>query len=249
MDDYQTKPFDTEKMVRLIRRYVGMAKGVPVPVREKQGKRPEGVEWPAIEGIESEGVRERINDDLELFMDLLKRFTDENRSLLQPVVLPSEQGEREVLLARMHKLAGSAGLVGAMALSGLARRVENSLRNGDQGEISTLLDQLREGFCQLDKAIGPALQHYKEDINEDEPVVLTSVELDELREALQQKKISAMKIYRKLRSALRPLMDGEAFEELEKSMEKLDFAVAHTWLAQLGTSPATIGSTRQAVKG
>jgi hypothetical protein len=44
-------------------------------------------------------------------------------------------------------------------------------------------------------------------------------------------------------------MDGEAFEELEKSMEKLDFAVAHTWLAQLGTSPATIGSTRQAVKG
>jgi PAS domain S-box-containing protein len=244
MDDYQTKPFDTEKIVRLIRRYVGMAKGAPVPVREKQGKRLEGVEWPAIEGIEPEGVRERINDDLELFMDLLKRFTDDNRDLQQPVVLPSEQGEREVLLARMHKLAGSAGLVGAMALSGLARRVENSLRNGDQGEIPTLIEQLREGFCLLDKAIGPVLQHYKEGSNEDEPVVLTSVELDELREALQQKKISAMKIYRKLRPALRPLMDEEAFEQLEKAMEKLDFAEAHTWLAQLTAGPGTIDSTR-----
>lgn len=244
MDDYQTKPFDTEKIVRLIRRHVGKTKGVPVPVREKQGERLERVEWPAIEGIESEGVRERINDDLELFIDLLRRFTGDNRDLLQPVVLPSEQGERDVLLARMHKLAGSAGLVGAMALSGLARRVENSLRNGDHGEVPLLLDQLREGFCQLDKAIGPVLQHYNEDSNEDKPAVLTSVEIDELREALQQKKISAMKIYRKLQPALRPLMDGEAFEGLEKAMEKLDFAKAHTWLAQMTTSPATDSSTR-----
>jgi len=149
-----------------------------------------------------------------------------------------------LLLSRVHKLAGSAGLVGAMALSALARRVENSLRNGDQGEIPTLLEQLREIFCQLDMAIGPVLQHYKEDSNEDKPVVLTSVELDELRVALQQKKISAMKIYGKLRPALRPLMDGEAFKELEKAMEKLDFTEAHTWLAQLGNSPATIESTK-----
>ena len=244
MDAYQTKPFDTEKIIRLIRRYVGGARGVPVPVRKKEGKRLEHVEWPAIEGIESEGVRERINDDLELFIDLLRRFTDDNRDLLQPEALPSEQMEREVLLARVHKLAGSAGLVGAMALSGLARRMENSLRNGDQGELPTLLDQLREGFCQLDKAIGPVLERYKKDSNEEEPAVLTSAELDELREALQQKKISAMKIYRKLRPALRPLMDGEAFEGLEKAMGKLDFAEANTWLSQLATSPATDSSTR-----
>jgi PAS domain S-box-containing protein len=242
MDDYQTKPFDTEKMVRLIRRYVGMAKGVPVPVREKQVKRLESRAWPAIEGIEMNGVRERVNDDQDLFMALLNGFSDANRDLLQPLVLHQEQPARDVLQARMHKLAGSAGLIGATALSDLAKRMENSLRDGDHGEVPALLDQLKEMYYQLNEAVAPVLLHDQKESSESEPVVLTSVELDELHEALQQKKISAVQIYRKLRPALRPSMAEEAYKGLDEAMAKLDFATARNWLAQLTTGPAADGS-------
>jgi PAS domain S-box-containing protein len=245
MDDYQTKPFDTEKMVRLIRRYVGIAKGIPVPVREKQVKRVESLTWPAIEGIEMNGVRERVNDDLELFMVLLNGFSDANRDLLAPLALSQEQPARDVLQARMHKLAGSAGLIGANALSGLAKRVENSLRDGDYWEIPALPNQLKEMYYQLNEAVASVLLHDQKESSKAEPMVLTRVELDELHEALQQKKISAVQIYRKLRPALRPSMTEKTYKGLDEAMVKLDFTAARKWLAQLTTAPAAERSAEQ----
>jgi len=106
------------------------------------------------------------------------------------------------------------------------------------------LDQLTEMYYQLNEAIAPVRLHDQKKSSESE-VVLTSVELDELHEALQQKKISAVQIYRKLRPALRPSMAEEAYKGLDEAMAKLDFATARNWLAQLPTGPAADGSAGQ----
>ncbi|MBM9521196.1 response regulator [Desulforhopalus vacuolatus] len=235
MDDYQTKPFDTEKIIRLIRRYVGQSQGFSVPVQEKTASPVKNLDWPVIEGIESAGVRERLNDDLDLFLDLLHRFTSENRDLLQPVVLPREKPELDVLRAWIHKFAGTAGLVGAITLSNLAKRVENAFGDKEDQEIAKLLDQLRTSFCQLVEAIDPVLQRAQKASNKNEPVALMNEELDQLREALHQGKLSAVKIYRKLLPALQTRMSKESFTILNEAMRKLDFAQAQDQLEQLAT--------------
>ncbi|WP_051309533.1 response regulator [Desulfogranum japonicum] len=242
MDDYQTKPFDAEKIVRQIRRLVGISRSIPVPVQEKQGQKVKHDDWPVIEGIDAKGVKERINDDVELFIDLLDRFTDDNRDLLQPVALEPEQSGKDALQARIHKFAGSSGLIGASVLSDLARRIEHCLRDGESGDIPSLLDKLREGYCKLQNAITPVLQDYKQRSRNSEPIQMEDAQLNELCDALQQKKISAIKLYRTLQPALHSLMTKEAFKGLDEAMAKLNFAEAQKRLDQLKTETDTDNS-------
>jgi len=242
MDDYQTKPFDIEKMVRLIRRYVGMAKGAPVLIAEKQVTQEEISIWPTIEGINIKEIRERVTDDLELFMDLLFLFSKDNRDLLRLLVLPENQFGWDTLQARMHKLAGSTALIGAVTLSKQAKLVENCVRDSNYTEIPPILEQIKDKYFHLDRAITSFLQHEKESAFVDEQVVLNREELDKLHDALQQKKISVINIYHKIQPALVPLMTEEAYNGLDEGMTKLNFKQALYWLEQLIASLATDGA-------
>jgi HPt (histidine-containing phosphotransfer) domain-containing protein len=161
--------------------------------------------------------------------------------------LPTEKPERDAMQARMHKLAGSAGLIGAVALSALAKQVENRLRDGEYHDIPELLGKLRDCYGRLDEGIAPVILQDTQTRSKDEPAVLKSAELYELREALRQKKISAMHIYRKLQPGLRSLLTEDACKGLDESMTKLDFTGAQKWLAGLTVSQAADGSISQDV--
>ena len=124
--------------------------------------------------------------------------------------------------------------------------MENSLRDGDHGEVPTLLDQLKDMYYQLNEAVASVLLHNQKESSKPEPVVPVGiVELDELLEALQQKKISAVQIYRKMQPSLRSSMTEEACKGLDEAIAKLDFAGARNWPTQITTGPAADGSAEQ----
>lgn len=233
MNAYQTKPFDTEEIIRLIRKFVGERRQEPVPVEEKKELLLNAEYWPVIEGVESAGVRERIHDDLELFLELLKRFKNENHDLQTPLQLPAKEDEREQLQGRMHKLAGNAGLIGALRLSALARQVEESLRHAGGAGAAELLIQLSQVYVQLARAIDQALATSSGKGEEILPLPLTEGQLHELVEALQLKKITAVKLYRSLVPSLRLQMDEASYNGLEQAMEQLDFSQGQQWLEGL----------------
>lgn len=246
MDEYQTKPYDIEMMVRLIRRFVGMKRGIPVPVREKTGGLQDFSLWPDIEGIETDAVYERTNGDFDLFLDLLRRFTSEYGDMLLGVDTSAIRGEGDQFLPRMHKLAGSAGLIGALSLSRLARRVEGLLRDGGpEDEIRALLQQLTEEYRGLERALHPVMESREDGQIHDTSTSLSPVDLKELQEALQQKKILAAKIYRNIRSDLAPNIERETLQMLDQAMNSLDFTSALELLDRLmrGMSREATGET------
>lgn len=233
MDDYQTKPYDIEKMVRLIRRHVAHKRGAPVPVVEKDRQDQQELFWPAIDGIDIEGVRERLIGNRDLFIVLLQGFVEANSDLLHPLSFPEKEEERNQLRARMHKLAGSAGMVGAVVFSKLTKRVEDLLRNREYDDIVELLEQVHAEYCRLERAINQAWEAEKGERDNDSIRGIEDADIQELSEALLQKKISAMQIYRKLQQSLDASLSEEARCGLEQAMTKLDFVAAHKWLNEL----------------
>ena len=124
MDDFIVKPFSAEALVRSIVRHVKPANGRPAPVvggdePATPGGTTEPRPWPEITGIDAADVRARLGDDLELFGSMLGHLFDE----FSDVAIPATTNDPAVLAdhaGRMHKLRGSAGMLGAKTIQALA---------------------------------------------------------------------------------------------------------------------------------
>jgi len=130
MNDYVVKPFDSSTLVRTILRHVEPAR-VPGPIRAAPPARPQtAASWPEIEGIVSGDVRTRLGGDFALFQLLLTRLMDEF-SDVAICATPQDPEALAACRARLHKLKGSAGMLGANAIEELAGEGEAAFASGD----------------------------------------------------------------------------------------------------------------------
>ena len=129
MDDFIIKPFDAPTLTTSILRHVRISAllGATPTAALSEPPAPETVPWPAIAGVDLTDARMRLCDDFGLFVSNLKRllaeFADESIS--------KESEEADALLeyaARMHKLSGVAGMLGANAIQTVGGRCAGGLR-------------------------------------------------------------------------------------------------------------------------
>ncbi len=150
MSDYVVKPFDSSTLVRTILRHVKPARvtgqGSAAPMARPQTAAP----WPEIEGIASAEVRARLSGDFALFRSLLTRLLDEF-SDVAICGTPQDADSLAICRARLHKLKGSAGMLGANAIQKLAGEGEAAFASGDIARaapmatrIAIQLQRLRE---------------------------------------------------------------------------------------------------------
>jgi HPt (histidine-containing phosphotransfer) domain-containing protein len=108
------------------------------------------VHWPEIEGIASTDVRARLNGDFAMFRSLLTRLLDEfaDFAVYGAAKDPDSLG---LCRARLHKLKGSAGMLGATAIQELAGEGEAAFASGDSARVAPIstriaiqLQRLRE---------------------------------------------------------------------------------------------------------
>jgi PAS domain S-box-containing protein len=149
MTDFVSKPFDPLALIHTLRRHVR-----PVPVDMVQPLREAAVAeaplpWPELAGIDREMAQDRLGDDLALLAAMLDRLLREFGDM------GTQTGATDVhepsgLAARLHKLRGSAGMLGAQHLHDVASRAEASCRRGDAGlELEAALAQLAPVLAQL----------------------------------------------------------------------------------------------------
>ena len=121
MDDYITKPFDAKALVSSILRHVKPDTGAPDQPRDSTDGTltSAAAPWMEIEGIDSSDVSGRLSGDFDLFRSLLKRLFSEFTDVTMP-----DPVDLAVHAGRMHKLRGSAGMLGAKAIHQLAGEVE-----------------------------------------------------------------------------------------------------------------------------
>src|ERR1700728_126393 len=118
MNDFISKPFDPQALIRKVRRLVEEARGEPISmvVLDSEPAR-HAAEMPLMSSIDAGVVQQMFGGDLLLFKLLLTRMTRDYEDLALPItVSPDDQTSRNQLTGRTHKLKGSAGMIGATGI-------------------------------------------------------------------------------------------------------------------------------------
>jgi PAS domain S-box-containing protein len=160
MNDFITKPFDPLGLIRCVhdqarRPIPPTSSRLPFPVAAVPNA---SSRWPAMDGVDYAGVRAMLGDDAGLFRSLLGRLIRD----FADVTLPTAEYDRGELIgraARMHKLKGTAGILGLNVVQQLAATIEGACEAGELESIGPLSQQLKTEFKRLsDGAAGaPAL--------------------------------------------------------------------------------------------
>jgi len=231
MNDFVSKPFDPQVLIRKVRRLVEGARGAPVPMVILDSK-PAG---PAaatrlMASIDAGTVQQMFGDDLSLFKSLLARMLVEFADFALPIaVSPSDQTNLSRIQARAHKLKGSAGMIGATRVMRLAGAVEAALQDGRMmvvverilGQLAAALTTLREetellSEKQLERdtdAVAPPSNRPK----------IGNPDIEALCALLECQNLAAMDKFALLSAPLSELVGTVRFERLREAIDNLDF--------------------------
>jgi PAS domain S-box-containing protein len=143
MNDFVSKPFAPQAFIRTVRRLVEAARGCPiamVSVDRHPDRRPTDAGLPA--AIDPVAVQRMFGHDLGLFKLMLFRVLKEYADLGLTISIPAAgSADRTQMTARLHKLVGTAGMIGATQLSKVAasaKRAIDSDASVDTAEQSML---------------------------------------------------------------------------------------------------------------
>lgn len=168
MDAFLTKPLDPARLVRTVRAQASKSRRTPTAHRNISAAPTSSAEsgWPEIEGILTSDAVRLMHGDVDLFGDLLHRFLREYGTGFSRLAQGHSPAERAALIARVHKLRGSSGMLGATRLHSIASELETRLRGWDdpparhisnmQG-VTDLTTALNESLRQLAAAASAAL--------------------------------------------------------------------------------------------
>ncbi len=235
MNDFISKPFDPDELVRCILRHVRPAsrlqtewlissEDLPVPPTEV---------WPEIAGIDTSDVRMRLGGDTQLLRSMLKRMFDEFGDGGIPLAA-ADKALLSVQASRLHKLRGISGTLGAKILCGLAGKAESACRVGavEQAaplmvELSAQLKALKENAAAfLDAPMAPAeIQAVLEQCSTADHIQL-QIDLAKLRVLVQKQDLSAVSHFGSLAPALRRAWGVDCVAALQASLDGLNFPAA-----------------------
>jgi PAS domain S-box-containing protein len=143
MNDFITKPFDPLGLVRSVRDQARCS-SAPTDIRVPLATAavPNAITaWPAMDGVDYAEVRAMLGDDAGLFRSLLGKLIRDFAGMTLPTT-GNERGELISHAARMHKLKGSAGILGLNVVRKLAATIECACEAGDLASIPPLARQL-----------------------------------------------------------------------------------------------------------
>ncbi len=225
MNDYLTKPFDPEQMVRVVRRQVERVRCEPLPVVAQRRRRGAAPDWPEISGVDAAEASRRVAGDLDLFLRSLRRLVADYGDLADV----NSRGWDRPGSARFHKLAGNSALLGATELHRLARAVEAGAAAPDgvpMGALKTALAREIEHLV-LDVSRYFAMQEERTGATSGAQTPAETpagMGLDHLCRQLERHQMSALEQFQALQPVLREHLGPDAFERAERAMDELQFA-------------------------
>ena len=232
MDDYIVKPYVIETLVSRILHHVQPACRLrPRPINtETQAQQRATLPWQEIEGIDSNDVRARLRDDFGLFRAMLQRLLDE----FHDVAIPGAAQDRAGLALhaqRMHRLVGSAGMLGATVIHQLAGQAQAASAAGDGLAAVHLATRLGAELHRLQQCAAPVLLAASAD-NEAHQATLAGAngpgaqDLADLLLSLRQQSLAAVERFRNISPQLQRILGKGQYERVCQHMDKLQFVEA-----------------------
>jgi PAS domain S-box-containing protein len=249
MNDFISKPFDPQALIRKVRRLVEEARGEPIPmvildVQPVLVARTTSL----LSSVDAVVVQQMFGDDLTLFKSVLGRMLRDFADLALPMCVPfDDEAARSQLTARTHKLKGSAGMVGATRIMRLAGAAESALLQDRPVEaIEKLLQQLASALITLREEAQPYLESQlmsavKPEDSLASPPSIGALAIDELCTLLETQNLAAVDKFSELSRSLSEILQPMRFDRLREAIDCLDFTCAAELLREMrsGSKRAT----------
>lgn len=141
MQDFVTKPINPEEVFQALIKWIDKEKPrIKVPPNEMEHSEIlNDVFMPDFKYISPESALRRINNNKELFQNLLRKFYLSNRDFTKQFDIAVEDPNPETALRLIHTLKGVAGNLGANELHKSAATIEKSLREKNENFIELLI--------------------------------------------------------------------------------------------------------------
>jgi CheY-like chemotaxis protein len=229
MNDFISKPFDPQVLIRKVRRLVETARGEPIPmVFDDRKSESDHAGRTFIRSIDAAVVQQMFGDDLSLFKSLLARMLRDYAEFALPrTVSLADEAMCQQLRGRAHKLKGSAGMIGASTVMRLAGAVERALQeNRSAGVVEGILSKLAAALCTLrdeSKAVLDDKSVASVTTSRAAPGAMSPDELVDLGTLLETQNLAAVEKFSSLAPALEEILEAGCFERLRDAVETLDF--------------------------
>jgi PAS domain S-box-containing protein len=230
MDDYIVKPFDADALVAsILRRLKPPNQQVaqhapaapPCPVGPTEA-------WPALDGIDRDDVFSRLMGDFGLFCSMLTRLLEEFSEL----AIPGAADDPETLSlqrGRMHKLKGSAGMLGAKEIQQLAGEAEAACAAGEIEQVAELSMRLAAHLQRLrrDAALALAAVPMRSRAGRAQDCAVVEPEaVAELVDLLRRQSLAAVDRFTSMSPGLRRLLGQGSYERVRDHLDNLRFDAA-----------------------
>ena len=156
--DYIGKPIDPDHLVATLAKWIRPVRSMESIPAHQTLKDLATEPLPDLPGISvSESIR-RIGGNVALYYSLLDKFRLRERDATAKIRQALAADDRETAERLAHTLRGITGTLGAKDLQELAASLENSIRNGESGEIDPLLARIERELAAFVGGIDRALE-------------------------------------------------------------------------------------------
>lgn len=237
MNDHVAKPIDPPALLATIRRWCGGT----VFADEEPSLRPSMTALSdALPTFDIAGALARCNGNEDFLARLLLQSNDQFSAAALSLSSFVQNGELHDAQILAHTIAGTAGNLGIIALSQAASSLESALHDGNDEQVSELLERLLFAQDEARTAVGRVSVHNSAFLTANSVSAATGMEtvaldvaLRDLNELLAKNHVRARKFFHGIRSG----SEGTALEPraalLEKQLEDFDFTGAVATLQQL----------------
>jgi PAS domain S-box-containing protein len=230
MNDFISKPFDPQALIRKVRRLVEGTRGEPIAMVILDTEPTfDATRRPLMSSIDAGVVQQMFGDDLALFKSLLGRMLREFADLALPTSVSSDdQPTRSEIKARTHKLKGSAGMIGATKVMRLAGAAEAALQESRPVDIiEGILTQLASALTTLREEAEPFLaepeRHADSNVGMASRPKIGNADIHELCALLECQNLAAIDKFGLLSPSLSELVGAVRFDRLRDAIDGLDF--------------------------
>ena len=230
MNEFISKPFDPQVLIRKVRHVVERARGAPIALFTHTLIPNAGaVDVSRMSSLDADMVQRIFGEDSSLFKSLLPRILEDFAEFALPVKTPADQSVRRHLQERTHKLKGSAGMIGAVHVMRFAGAAEKTLLEGRSVEVvEATFKQLAAALTTLGEEVKVFLASSPCRAARVAPRPLGRPSLlredfDELFGLLDSQNMAALDSFGALSRSLQECLNAEHFEGLKHAIETLEF--------------------------
>ena len=238
MNAFLTKPLDPALLVRTVHAQVTRVRGtyLNTDLPQPTGAAAAGVDWPDIDGISSPDAQRLMHGDVDLFRTLLQRLVRDYGQSAFVLTDSASADERSAVMARVHKLRGSSGMLAAHRLHAMATELEAALRDGAT-DVQVRMGSMNDALRQLTAAVETAFATGNGQHRGAQASIATAKSAGQvpaatvrairaLQQLLDRQDLAAIQSFDSLGADLRAVLGPQAMQALSDAVHSLDFAIA-----------------------